>query len=154
LAIEWGPPLFVPAASLTDEWTVRAVNEDRSNGHRSIVEAVVLGNAGPDEWLDIRTLAERRDTPQTDVANVLCGSVGEEIVLPLTLTVSQRTVVARVDGEPVEFEVLETSESWRAVAEVDGRTITAASRQGAFTPENLALERVIDIAALPASRFP
>lgn len=104
-------------------------------------------------YCDVRTIAEDNDAPRfLDVKNVLQAAVPQgEVSLPMTVTVTERSVELPVDEEEVDFLALETASSWRLKAYLHGRILEAAGL--GVLPPGVAFSTVRDVQTLPRARF-
>lgn len=148
LVMEFGPPIVIPGGRWSESWRVKAVDYSSREGPVGI--HVMAAGTG-DDHLAIRTGHDDPGGGMVAVANVAAASILHDVVLPMTLTVEGREVGLRVGGEVVVFNVLETSAAWRAEATVAGRSVSLGA--AVVAPEDIPLERLTNIAALPLDRF-
>lgn len=148
-SIAFGGPLFVPGPPFDDEWQIRGVDTDGAD--RRPVGVVVMGGASRG-YPTVRTTEGHEQPLFVEVANLLSSSVVRgDIALPLTITVTERSLEFAVEGERVAFQVLESGIAWRVRASIDGRNLSAAGIGP--LPEALSFSTVVDIEALPPARF-
>lgn len=149
-AIAFGAPIFVPGPSFVGEWYVNGV---ATTNDGVPVHVSADARSGRDRLRIQTSTDELYRNMHVIVSQLLARSVPDAPPLPLTVTVSEREVTARVDDEVVSFRLIETEVEWRATTALDGRVVVVAGRHAAFNPDEFTLARVTDVAALPRALF-